>query len=515
MRIRHGVVVVSATDLANHLSCRHLTTLDLRLARGEISEPTWQNPHLRVLQQRGLEHERAYIASLRARGLGLADLSQEPEDTAADLTLAAMRAGAEAIVQASLVNGNWRGRADVLLRVERPDRLSRFGNWSYEAVDCKLALETKAETILQLCLYSDLLSQLQGFETEFFHVIRPRTDFVPESYRLSAFSGYYRVVKRSLEASVNGPPNGTYPEPVSHCDICRWWKECDTQRRSDDHLSFVAGASKLQRKELTINDVLTLERLAQLPLPVPFRPSRGAPEGYTRIREQARVQLEARTEGHLKFETLQSQPGEGLLRLPAPSAGDIFLDFEGDPFVGEGGLEYLFGIITTEGGNRVYQSRSALDRSQERAAFEWLVDMAFSRLSRFPDLHIFHFGSYEPGAIKRLMLRYATREEEVDRLLRGKVLVDLHTITKQTVRASVEQYALKDIEKFYDYRRRVPLPDANQARHFVEHQLELSASPALTDEALGTVAGYNEDDCRATEGLRDWLERLRTGLIES
>ena len=338
---------------------------------------------------------------------------------------------------------------------------------------------------------------------------------MPESYRLSAFAAYYRVVKRSLEASVSGPPNVTYPEPVSHCDICRWWKECDTRRRRDDHLSFVAGASQLQRKELTIQDVSTLERLAQLPLPIPFRPSRGAPEGYTRIREQARVQLEARTEGHLKFERLQSQPGEGLLRLPAPSAGDIFLDFEGDPFVGEGGLENLFGIISTEAGNLVYQSRWALDRAQERAAFEWLIDMTFARLARFPNLHIFHFGSYEPGAIKRLMLRYATREEEVDRLLRGKVLVDLHTITKQTVRASVEQYALKDIEKFYDYRRRVPLPDANQARHFVEHQLELDPSPALTDEALGTVAGYNEDDCRATEGLRQWLESLRTGLIQS
>ena len=34
-------------------------------------------PHLRVLQQRGLEHERAYIASLRAKGLSVLDLSGE------------------------------------------------------------------------------------------------------------------------------------------------------------------------------------------------------------------------------------------------------------------------------------------------------------------------------------------------------------------------------------------------------------------------------------------------------
>ena len=74
-----------------------------------------------------------------------------------------------------------------------------------------------------------------------------------------------------------------------------------------------------------------------------------------------------------------------------------------------------FGVITTEASNLVYQSRWALDRAQERAAFEWLIDMTFERLAHFPDLYVYHFWSYESGAIKRLMLRYATREEEVSR----------------------------------------------------------------------------------------------------
>jgi len=511
MRLRQGTVTLSATDLANHLSCRHLTTLNLRLARGEITEPSWENPHLRVLQQRGLDHEKAYIENLRSKGLTIADLSQVPEQSASEATWVAMKGGAEAIVQASLQSENWRGRADALLRVEQP---SGLGNWSYEVVDCKLALETKAETILQLCLYSDLLTQLQGLETGFFHVVRPNVGYEPESYRQSAFAAYYRVLKKSLENAVAVAPNETYPEPVSHCDFCRWWKNCDTRRRRDDHLCFVAGASRLQRKELVLYGIQTLEGLATLPLPIPFKPSRGAPEGYTRIREQARVQLEARTEGCLKFEILSIKPGEGLLRLPSPSPGDIFLDFEGDPFVWEGGLEYLFGVGTTnEDGSLSYQGRWALDRAQERAAFEWFIDLTFERLVRFPDLHIYHFGNYEPGALKRLMLRYATREEEVDRLLRGKVIIDLHGITKQSVRASVEQYALKEIEKFCNYRRRVPLQKANQARHFIEHQFEMNPSLAPTKQACEIVEGYNEDDCRATERLRHWLETLRAKII--
>jgi uncharacterized protein len=513
MKLREGAVTLSATDLANHLSCRHLTSLDLRLAKGEIEEPSWDNPHALVLQQRGFEHERAYIGSLRSKGLSVVDLSNEAEEGAPEVTSAAMKSGAQVIVQASLANGDWRGRADVLLRVEQPEKKSRLGDWSYEVVDCKLARETKAETVLQLCLYSELVAELQGREPECFHVIRPGVDFVPESYRFSSFAAYHRVVKRALQETVKSCPE-TYPEPVSHCEICRWWKECDKRRRGDDHLSFVSGVSKLQRKELALHGVSTLEDLAKIPLPIPFNPSRGAREGYARIREQARIQLEARTEGKLKYELLKSEPGEGLFRLPAPSKGDIFLDFEGDPFVGEGGLEYLHGVVTLDDqGNAVYQNRWAIDRAQERAAFEWLIDMTSERLTRFPDLHIYHFASYEPGAIKRLMLRYATREEQVDRLLRGEIFVDLHTIARQSVRASVEQYSLKEMERFCDYRRRVSLPEANQARHFVEHQLEMDDAPTLTEEARRPVEGYNEDDCRATEQLRRWLEELRAAVI--
>jgi uncharacterized protein len=92
----------------------------------------------------------------------------------------------------------------------------------------------------------------------------------------------------------------------------------------------------------------------------------------------------------LKSELLGCVPDAGLFRLPSPSIGDIFLDFEGDPFVGEGGLEYLFGVITINDGNLVYRRRWALDRAGERAAFEWFIDLTSERLTRFPDLHIYH-----------------------------------------------------------------------------------------------------------------------------
>ena len=108
MRVRQGRTVLSATDLANHLSCCHLTTLNLSLAKEEIDEPSWENPHSRVLQQRGLEHEKAYIDSLRSKGLSMVDLSNAGEAAAGEATLAAMKSGVHTIVQAGLRSGDWR-----------------------------------------------------------------------------------------------------------------------------------------------------------------------------------------------------------------------------------------------------------------------------------------------------------------------------------------------------------------------------------------------------------------------
>ena len=137
-------------------------------------------------------------------------------------------------------------------------------------------------------------------------------------------------------------------------------QNCDQQLRQDDHLSFVAGVSRLQRNELELHSVSTLAGLATVPLPLPFTPSRGSREGYTRIREQARIQLEARTAQSRRFELLEMEPSRGFFRLPTPSAGDVFFDLEGDVFVGPGGLEYLFGIATAdEHGTLKYESRCA------------------------------------------------------------------------------------------------------------------------------------------------------------
>src|SRR6516164_570537 len=441
MKADSGHMRLSATDLANHLGCHHLTSLDLAVALGTRSAPIWHSPDLWVLRERGFEHENAYLKHSAAQGEAIVDLRDIGDDErAAAETCAAMKRGAGVIAQATLANGRWFGRADLLRRVERA---GKFGSWSYEVYDCKLARETKAATILQLSFYSELLAAIQGVLPESMYVIPFGADFRPERYRVLDFAAYYRYVKARLERAVEQKPT-TLAEPTAHCDVCRWWPECDAQWRKEDHLSLVAGISRLQRKQLSAWDVNTVEQLAVLPLPIQRRPDYGSKEGYAKVREQARVQVAGRNQSRPVYEVLEFTDEHGLSLLPEPSSGDIFFDLEGDPFVGVGGREYLFGFVSeNQAGEAAYESRWALTADEEKRAFEWFVDRVIARWESEPAMHIYHFTPYEPSALKRLMGRYATREDEIDRILRGGLFIDLHSVLKRSIRAGVEQYSLK------------------------------------------------------------------------
>ena len=160
MKASSGNIRLSASDLSNHLACHHLTSLDLAVAVGKRSAPAWHSPDALVLQERGTAHENGYLEHLKAQGVSIVNLQDiDDSGTALAETRAAMERGVEAIAQATLATGRWFGRSDVLRRVERA---SKLGAWSYEVYDCKLACETKAATILQLSLYSELLANIQG-----------------------------------------------------------------------------------------------------------------------------------------------------------------------------------------------------------------------------------------------------------------------------------------------------------------------------------------------------------------
>jgi uncharacterized protein len=504
-------IIVSATDLVGFLECGHLTTLEL----GRMDK-LWDKPHQRtdpevvLLQERGDAHELAYLDRLRAEGksvhMGTKDGLTTPDRLrAAEAdTIAAMRRGVDVIYQATLFDGRWRGHADFLLKA---DGASDLGDWHYEVADTKLARSVKGSALLQVCVYSDRLATVQGRRPDRIHVVTG--DSETHTLRLDDFAAFYRAVKQRFEDRVFGAvrrdPPSTYPDPVEHCRVCAWFPKCMQQRRDDDHPSIVAGMTRAATERLQEGGLPTRRMLAVLE-PTAAVPDLN-PRTLERLRLQARIQVDGEDRDELLYELIEpvpEEPGRGLAILPDPSPLDLFFDIEADPWIENGGLEYLLGLVEVVDGSPVYHALWGHDRATEKAAFESFIDLVMARLARDPAMHVYHYAGYEAGAIKRLMQRHATRVDEVDRILRGGILVDLYNVVRQGIRASVESYSIKRIEKFYLGAREGPVTEAGFSVVAYETWLRDGDGQHLTD-----LADYNRDDCVSTWMLRGWLEERR------
>jgi RecB family nuclease, putative, TM0106 family len=500
-------VVLTPSDLVGFAECRHLTTLDLGVAHGLSKRPFRHDPTLELIRQKGIELEAELLAGYVNEGKTVIQLDRPASSLLADLraaeeaTISAMRSGADVIYQGTLFDGRWLGHPDFLLRIERP---SALGAWSYEAAESKLARHAKPSALLQLCAYSEGLARLQGLEPEAMHLILG--DRQIERHRTSDYAAYYRAIKCALEQRVAGNEDtSTYPEPVPHCRVCPWSPTCAKQWRDDDHLCRVANIRRTDTRRLRDAAIPTLTTLGSAS--PDRRPRDLGARPFDRLRNQARLQLEQYRDGEVRYELIPpdpEEPGRGLASLPAPSPGDVFFDIEADPWMVDGGIEYLLGVVVGDGDTPRYIPLWAHTRSEEKAAFEGLMDFIMERLDRDPAMHVYHYNDYEPVALKRLMGRYATRVDELDRLLRGDVFVDLYDVVRQGVRISQESYSLKKVEKLYMPTREGPVTTAGFSTVAYENYLKTGNQAELTG-----IEAYNRDDCISTFLLRRWLEERR------
>lgn len=193
----------------------------------------------------------------------------------------------------------------------------------------------------------------------------------------------------------------------------------------------------------------------------------------------------------------------GFAGLPNPDPGDLFFDMEGDPFE-QGGLEYLFGLYFFDKGQPVFKDFWAHSRTEEKIAFEQFMDFITNRLSQYPDAHIYHYAHYEQTALKKLMSLHATREAEVDNLLRTCKLVDLYKVVREGMRISEPSYSIKNLEHFYMESRTGDVQSAGASIVFYEKWKETGDKSLLEK-----IRDYNLDDVRSTYELRQWLIGLR------
>lgn len=508
-----GRIVLSPTDLTKHLACAHVTTLDLAAMRSaglrdgpDLPGAKGPDDALNLIFAKGLEHERDYLRSLRAPGVRIVEIQTRWDDqgrrAAEAETLEAMRAGVDVIYQATVYDGSWGGQADFLLRRPRP---SALGPWSYDIADTKLARRLKVPALLQMATYAERLTTLQGVAPR--ELIVVIGDKAVRPWRLVDVAAFARRARARLRTALERPV-ATEAVPVPYCSQCRWIDRCRAGWESADDLSLVAGMRSGHRRLLRDSGLRTVLDLATAPADeLPRTIGRSARE---RLAQQARLQVTERETGQPAYELLDPEQGRGLLRLPAPSAGDVYLDFEGDPWAAGGsGREYLAGLWDREGRFTAFWAHSF---DEEAQLTRDLVDELARRCLADPGMHIYHYAAYERTALQRLTGRHGTREAELDVLLRGERLVDLYAVVRQGVRISKGSYSIKKLEDFYwGQTRHADGADAvaDAMTSVVEYERYLLEGDTTILDAL---ASYNRDDVRSTHDLQGWLEERRAEL---
>jgi predicted RecB family nuclease len=497
MRYEAGKRLFSATDLVNYVGCSHATWLDLHCSPDKLGESE-EDDEAKLLKDKGIEHERNYRDRLIASGRTVTSIPDDlPLSACFEQSLAAMKRGDDVVYQAALLRDDWHGYVDFLIRV---DGTSTLGPHCYEVSDTKLAHSPKPQYVVQLCVYAYLLELAQGHLPH--SVSLELGNGETARFCLADFVHYVTLARERFSTFVSHPPSASQAEPCAHCDHCRWQPRCSEEWERIDHLCQIANIVRTQIQKLNKAGVHTSAALVDAPSH--FSVPRIGVETLKRLRAQAALQLHKKRTGEDRVELIVPfEPARGFNRLPQLDPNDLFFDMEGDPHFPDG-LEYLFGFCHLDHGKLAFKRFWAHSREEEKSALEGAMDFVMAHLEQHPNAHVYHYAPYEPNALKRLADSYGTRDQQLDWLLRNQKFVDLYKVVREGIQTSQPTYSLKDIERLYRSERTADLKTAGASVVVYEKWLVTHESKLLDD-----IARYNDDDCRSTYELREWLLTLR------
>lgn len=503
--------VLSPSDLTRSADCEFgwLRTVDAKL--GRLADPIAAQ-HDAMLERTSIlgdAHERRHLDELKREfGTGLVEVQAPRPYTpstltdARDVTLQHLRDGVDVVFQAAFFDGGFGGMADFI---------KRGVEGRYEVWDTKLARHAKVSALLQIAAYADQLDRDGIPRSPIGYLLLG--DGTPFAQDLSEIIPVYHERRRKLEmilaAHVAQPDAVTWNDPrFTFCGSCA---SCVDEIERGRDLLLVAGMRKTQRTKLRAAGIETIEQLAHGSDPIDGINT----QRLHNLRLQAQLQIAPpMTVDSREVPPFEIVDAEVIRGLPDPSPGDVFFDFEGDPLWSddagtEWGLEYLFGVVEpADDGHGVFRPWWAHNRAEERQALIDFLAYLDERLSRHPDLHVYHYAPYEVTALKRLVGRYGVGEDFLDSLLRGGVFIDLYATVRHSLRAGTTSYSIKKLEPLYmgaELREGLD----NAADSIVEYQRFTDARAdgreAEATKILEGIADYNRYDCLSTWRLRDWL----------
>lgn len=503
-------IIFSPSDLVHYMVSPFTSWMDrYYLENPKEVAPDEETEDQKLIARTGNEHEQSVLDEFKTSGIDVVEIIKTDFTTARTQTLAAIKARAPIIYQAALENDRFAGYSDFLIS---------GASGEYQIWDTKLARSPKPYYAIQLCCYSEMFTATSGEKMpKKFGIILGTKDKV--EFRIEDFIHYYQQLKTKFLAMQDNFTSdmADCPEPLPGADHGRWTSYAERFFDDTDHLVRVAGITVGQIKKLKAAGISTMTKLATASgVHVP----KLATDSLEKLIAQARLQCGTREDriknpdATAQYEVL-SQVGSnhepvGLAVLPPIHPADVFFDMEGYPLV-PGGLEYLFGVISIDpkDGSLIFRDWWAHNRNEEKIAFEGFIDWVYKCWKENPGMHIYHYAAYEASAVRRLSTRHDTRQEEVDNLLRANVFVDLFKTVRHGLRIGEDNYSIKSVEHLYRPKRTTNVATAVDSIVQYAHWIGSKQSPDWKNSAiLKGIRDYNEDDCKSTVELLQWLRKI-------
>ena len=496
MFLLDDTVVYSASDLtaAAHCEWALMRRLDGKLGRIEALRDPEDDMLVRA-GKLGTVHELATLERLKlTRDVVEFAPRFDNRDADAAASIAALRADADVLFQATFFDGRLLGYADFIIKNDEG---------RYEVYDTKLARSAKITALLQLAAYSDQLKALGIAIGPDVHLILG--DGRTSTHAVRDILPVYRRRRARLQSMLDEKQADATPTPwgdprYTACGRCA---ECSAQVTAHRDVLLVSGIQLTQRHRLAAAGITTIDELADAPAAVD---GIAAPT-LAGLKAQARVQL--LTDGDVPaFDVFAPH---ALSALPEPDAGDIFFDFEGDPLYSESadgdtewGLDYLFGLVEADATFRTFWAH---DYAGERQALIDFLAYVAQRQAQHPAMHIYHYAAYERTHLLSLAARHGVGEDQVDDLLRHGTLVDLYPLVKKSTRVGSHSYSIKKLEPLYMPGHRDGVANAaDSVQEYADARVLISEGAEAEGQAkLDSIASYNEYDCVSTLRLRNWL----------
>ena len=479
----------------------------------------------KLLCDSGIEHEKLLITRLIAEGKSVDLRSGALNQSGYVSTIEAMEKGYDFIHQASLQNDELRGVADLLARIDKP---SKLGDWSYIPIECKLSSHPKPIYLVQACAYCEMLEPILGKRPEHFKLYLGGQKFLeePDGFCTQDFWSWYLKIRDRYRDFLNAFDADQQPnhEPGDHG---HWGTFIEEELQKERDLMLVAGMRQSQRNKLRAKGISTIDALAAIPADQLQPPQKNGEPAFSvpgmdppvllRLRDQAEIQIQPpQANGKPAFSVRPlDQQAKGLKMLPKPDQGDVWFDMEGypNPLTGKK-LEYLFGACYRDQerpSKPQFKSWWAHDQETEGEAFSDFVQWVEQRRQIYPDLHVYHYASYEKTALGNLASRHQIHQSLIDQWLRDELLVDLYPIVRNGLLLGAPSYSIKKVEQLYQTNSREEA--VTNAADSVVLYAEWIKSGEPKDVGFGPghskrlwdLEKYNEKDCQSTAQLHDFL----------